>query len=193
MKKFIICSLPLIALIVSGCAMRLIPTKVDRVDQEIKGNRGIISGTPSYIPNRETKKKDTRTIYNLEVELLSPMDMEVKKTKSEDVDLYGNKGYINKTALPGKKGGVTTLKSISVTDTPQVIYQKPKKRGSDIATKTEEKQKIYTVEKGDTLQKISSKMYGTTKRWKKIYEANKSVLKSPDTIKPGQKLVIPID
>lgn len=192
MKKLIVYSLPLIALILSGCAMRIIPSKVDRVDQEIKGNRGIVRGIPSYIP--ETKKKDTRTIYNVEIELLSSMDVE--KTKSEDADLYGNRGYINKTVVPGKRGGVTTLKSISVTDTPQVIYQKPskpKEKGSDIVAKKEEKQRIYIVEKGDTLQEISNKMYGTTKKWKKIYEANKSVLKSPDMIKPGQKLVIPMD
>src|SRR5512139_2133187 len=29
----------------------------------------------------------------------------------------------------------------------------------------------YTVKKGDTLQEISQKFYGTTKKWRKIYEA----------------------
>ncbi|MBI3322737.1 MAG: LysM peptidoglycan-binding domain-containing protein [Candidatus Omnitrophica bacterium] len=49
----------------------------------------------------------------------------------------------------------------------------------------------YTVQKGDTLQKIASKFYGTSKPWRKIYEANQASLKSPDSIYPGQKLVIP--
>jgi len=51
----------------------------------------------------------------------------------------------------------------------------------------------YSVQKGDTLQKISQKFYGTTKKWNKIYEANKSVLKAPDKIYPGQKINIPLE
>ncbi len=49
----------------------------------------------------------------------------------------------------------------------------------------------YTVGKNDTLQKISKKFYGTTKRWPKIYEANKDVLRSPDKLYAGQTLKIP--
>ena len=51
----------------------------------------------------------------------------------------------------------------------------------------------YTVQKGDTLQKISQKYFGTTKRWMKIYEANKDTLKGPDKIYVGQVLNIPMD
>lgn len=49
----------------------------------------------------------------------------------------------------------------------------------------------YTVGKNDTLQKISKKFYGTTKKWMKIYEANKDVLHSPDKLYSGQTLKIP--
>ncbi|MDD2680209.1 MAG: LysM peptidoglycan-binding domain-containing protein, partial [Candidatus Omnitrophica bacterium] len=49
----------------------------------------------------------------------------------------------------------------------------------------------YTVGKNDTLQKISKKFYGTTKKWTKIYEANKDVLSGPDKVYPGQELNIP--
>jgi len=49
----------------------------------------------------------------------------------------------------------------------------------------------YTVAKNDTLQKISKRFYGTTKRWMKIYEANKDVLRGPDKLYPGQTLKIP--
>jgi nucleoid-associated protein YgaU len=49
----------------------------------------------------------------------------------------------------------------------------------------------YTVAKNDTLQKISNKFYGTTKRWTKIYDANKDVLRGPDKLYPGQVLNIP--
>lgn len=49
----------------------------------------------------------------------------------------------------------------------------------------------YTVAKNDTLQKISKKFYGTTKRWTKIYEANKDILRGPDKLYVGQALKIP--
>lgn len=49
----------------------------------------------------------------------------------------------------------------------------------------------YTVAKNDTLQKISKKFYGTTKKWMKIYNANKDVLAAPNKLYPGQTLNIP--
>lgn len=49
----------------------------------------------------------------------------------------------------------------------------------------------YTVQNNDTLQKISSKIYGTSKKWKKIFEANADQLKTPDRIYAGQVLTIP--
>ena len=52
-------------------------------------------------------------------------------------------------------------------------------------------QKTYTVQSGDTLWKISQEMYGNGSKYMKIFEANTDLLKDPDQIFPGQKLVIP--
>ena len=51
----------------------------------------------------------------------------------------------------------------------------------------------YTVEKDDTLQKISQKFYNSYSKWTRIYEANKPVIPNPDRIKPGTVLQIPVD
>lgn len=63
---------------------------------------------------------------------------------------------------------------------PRESYAAPSKSG-----------RTYTVKNGDTLQKISQKFYGTTKNWRKIYNANKSKLKDPNSLKVGTKLSIP--
>ena len=49
----------------------------------------------------------------------------------------------------------------------------------------------YKVEKDDTLQKISKKLYGSFSKWTKIYDANKEVIKDPNFLKPGITLKIP--
>lgn len=50
---------------------------------------------------------------------------------------------------------------------------------------------FYTVGKGDMLSTISQKVYGTSKKWQKIYDANRDVLKDPNALKVGMKLRIP--
>ena len=51
--------------------------------------------------------------------------------------------------------------------------------------------RTHTVVKGDTLSAISLKYYGDANQYTKIFEANKSLLKDPDKIYPGQVLNIP--
>lgn len=57
--------------------------------------------------------------------------------------------------------------------------------------------KVYVVKDGDSLAKIAQKLYGMeignkTINVKRIFEANRKLLKSPDDIKIGQKLIIPL-
>lgn len=53
------------------------------------------------------------------------------------------------------------------------------------------KARTYTVQSGDTLWKIADDIYGDGNAYTKIFEANRTVLESPDHILPGQELVIP--
>jgi LysM repeat protein len=52
-------------------------------------------------------------------------------------------------------------------------------------------QRHYTVKAGDTLSKISREFYGDANQYMKIFTANRSLLRDPNTISPGQELVIP--
>ena len=49
----------------------------------------------------------------------------------------------------------------------------------------------YTVQEGDTLSKIAKHHYGDAGKWRKIYEANRDLIKDPDLIYPGQTFTIP--
>lgn len=51
--------------------------------------------------------------------------------------------------------------------------------------------KIYEVVSGDSLSKIAKREYGDPKDWKRIFEANRDLIKDPNKIFPGQKLKIP--
>jgi nucleoid-associated protein YgaU len=52
-------------------------------------------------------------------------------------------------------------------------------------------QRRYTVQAGDTLSKISQQYYGNANQFMKIFNANRNVLTNPNTVRPGQELVIP--
>jgi len=52
-------------------------------------------------------------------------------------------------------------------------------------------QRHYTVRPGDTLSKISRDFYGDANQYTKIFNANRNILRDPNTINPGQDLVIP--
>jgi nucleoid-associated protein YgaU len=52
-------------------------------------------------------------------------------------------------------------------------------------------EQTYTVQKDDTLQKISKKFFGTYSKWYKLYKANKDKIKNPNVLVPGTVLTIP--
>lgn len=74
---------------------------------------------------------------------------------------------------------------------PAAKSSKPKPQPKESYASGEKSARTYTVKKGDTLQKISQRFYGTTKKWRQIYEANRGVLKDPDKLTVGTKLTIP--
>lgn len=51
--------------------------------------------------------------------------------------------------------------------------------------------RTYTVKSGDTLSAIAKQFYNDASQYMNIFEANKSILSSPDKIAPGQVLTIP--
>ena len=59
------------------------------------------------------------------------------------------------------------------------------------AAVAEVKARVHVVQKGDTLQSLALRYYGTRSGWEKIFQANRGILPSKDQLKLGQQLVIP--
>ena len=51
--------------------------------------------------------------------------------------------------------------------------------------------RYHTVVKGDTLYGLARRYYSDQRRWKDLYEANRSEINDPNRIRVGQRLVIP--
>lgn len=51
----------------------------------------------------------------------------------------------------------------------------------------------YLIKKGDTLGKISTDVYGTASKWRKIWENNRQMIKNPDEIFAGFYVYYPLD
>jgi len=165
--------MPAAILVMAGCTVRTYPVVKDRVDQDLTasaGNRGYLMGQPPA--GEEKERKATRTLRVFEIELGAPVKIE-KRTKP----------LIEKEAPV-----VPADESAAFHDTLGSVAESTVAEGA-----SEEVTEDYTVQKGDTLQKISQRYFGTTKKWKKIYELNQDKLKAPDKIRPGQVIKIPVE
>jgi len=162
------------SLVLSGCVVRTYSVTKDRVDQDLSGgNRGFLKGQPSVVEPAQRKTK--RTTQVVEIEMRSPVRFE--KMPQEGAAKKESLG--NMIGLVEPSTGYATENITPKMAEPQVTT----------AVSFEK----YTVGKNDTLQKISQKFYGTTKKWHKIYKANQDALKAPDKIYPGQVINIPVE
>lgn len=124
----------------------------------------------------ETAKKEfARTLpfndhYNESPEYLNLMEL-LKQVRSENAQL-------KKQLAAYKHGENHKIHDSQVVKMPGVI-------------KNTSKERTYMVQNDDSLSKISLKMYGSAVKWKIIYDANKDVLPSPNSLKIGMRLRIP--
>ncbi|MBU2102462.1 MAG: LysM peptidoglycan-binding domain-containing protein [Candidatus Omnitrophota bacterium] len=152
----------------SGCLARTYTLTKPRVDTEIKGNRGYLSGAPAQETVAPSRLGDTRKTSVLEIELGPHPRSSASKTL---------------VTAPRRK-------AVQKEDSSQgIASQETEEIVDEIIEETTYRE--YIVEKGDTLQKISQKFYGTTKKWQMLYQENKDILKGPDKVYPGIKIRIP--
>ena len=152
-------------LALSGCRTATKVTDVPRVDLDLgNGNRGYLVGTP---PPEAAEMKTTRKVLWTDVEL--PTTYQPKRSAAPASPSEAEQ------EAPGPSEGMTAAAPAGGADTTPVHYD------------------TYVVRKGDALSTIAAKpeIYGHGSRWRRIYDANKDQLKSPDQVRAGMTLKIP--
>jgi nucleoid-associated protein YgaU len=163
-KLFAVIGCLFLAAGLAGCTVRTYSLTRDRIDQDLSGNRGYLAGTA---PADTGERKTQRTTRVVELEI-------------------GPKARPC-SAAPIKVEQSTSTTSVESRES-EVTSEAPVEAASE-----KSKMVDYKVKKGDTLQKISQHFYGTTKKWNKIFNANKDKLSAPDKIIPGQIISIPVN
>ena len=62
-----------------------------------------------------------------------------------------------------------------------------------VESETKVSTKEYVIQKNDSLWKIAQKELGSGNRWKYLYEMNKEVIKNPNKLKAGTKILLPVE
>jgi len=162
----------LIVVFFAGCAARTYTQVKDRVDQDrAVGNAGYLSGNA---PAQDTSNlKTTRTTYVLELQTPS-----AKKQNAEMDKMIKEAEEIAQRARQAQ-----ALESSRSMPPPAPVVRIQEEVSSGVVE--------YTVQEGDTLQKISKKFFDSYSKWQKIYDLNKEKISNPNRIKPGTVLMIP--
>jgi nucleoid-associated protein YgaU len=152
----------------------------DRVDQNMdEGNAGFVMGTPQ--PEDRSEIRKTRKTYVLEVS-------KNIEQETEEVVAESGEAFMEEPVYEDEGMGYEDEDIVDGEDFTDVSYEE-----EDEEIAAEPSFVEYTIQKDDTLQKISKKFYDSYSKWPKIYEVNKAVIKDPDRIKPGTVIQIPTE
>jgi len=164
MKKFVVLvALAAIVASLAGCSVNTKMVTRERVDQELSS----ASGNRGYLMGTAPAAGDRKTTREyIEVQVEVPSLEKENRVPKKPTD----------AAAPATNYGASSV--------PETVVE-------EFDVEVKEEFVDYKVQKNDTLQKISMKYFGTTKNWKKIFNANSDILKSPDKLRPGMTIRIP--
>ena len=158
----------------------------DRIDQNMEGgNAGFLAGTPQ--PEDRSGIRKTRKTYVVEV---SKGDLEERE---EVVVIEGDDAFMDESDYEEEDMGYPSDGSVEDYDEGLSFDTDAGDDAGSGSAGASGSIVEYTVQKDDTMQKISKKFYDSFSKWPKIYEANKDVITNPDRIKPGIVIQIPME
>jgi len=157
-----------------------------RVDQNMHGNAGYLMGTPKA--NEPTKS--TRKMFVIEVARKEEIPTGVK-AKEREYQKSISPDLLKEPVRRAQKTPPSREPDIQLPSFDDVENMKMEEKNEKSFNPTSVVE--YTVEKNDTLQKISKKFYDSFSKWPRIYELNKDVIKTPDRIQPGIVIKVPVE
>ena len=154
--------------LVAGCRTSVHQVRVERVDQDMtQGNRGYLVGAPPAVGER----MPTRDITEVEIELAG-----------------GHKARRAAPAAAAPAAGAAASAEMAPEEAMESSTEAAPSTGAPAAAGP---MQTYTVKRGDSLWKIAKKCYGDAYQWRRIYDANRDKLPSPNRVRPGMTLQIP--
>lgn len=181
-QKFFGVAITLAAIVLSAGCARVSTQIVDkpRIDQETSGNAGYLKGSGT---GPAPERKTTRQMFQADVELPTLQELNPWRATKKSAPM------VETTPAPVSKPSQNwTTRKPADDDLSTEMSEQPAPSAQKVKAM---KATTYTVKKGDTLEKIASKVYGKSSKWKKIYNANRDTLSSPNRVYVGQKLNIP--
>ncbi|MEX2380777.1 MAG: LysM peptidoglycan-binding domain-containing protein [Opitutales bacterium] len=145
-----------------------------RIDRAMKDVARILPGQPMENPLERLDLLDL-------TERLKEENLELKR---EVVELREEISRLG--SVPSREAEPNTTQSAS-TNQPS----SPSSPSQETRPETEADPRTYEVVSGDTLYRISAKVYGNSRYWEEIYEANRDLLPSENALRIGMTLRIP--
>lgn len=139
------------------------------------------------------KKKFAATLpgqpYHESIDRMDLLEL-LKQVREENLRLKNQLALANQRLQAAGQGGLQVATGADRADDPD-FYTPPSQARQTELQEVRQAPATYTVERGDSLYRISTRVYGTGAHWRKILEANQDVLPTPKALKPGMVLRIP--
>ena len=103
----------------------------------------------------------------------------------------GVRPAINMNPRPVVNGGEAVSPISSAPFEPEPTLAPPTRPGTAAAANAQAGNRSHTVVKGDTLYGLAQRYYNDRSRWREIYTANRSRMRSESDLQIGMELVIP--
>lgn len=133
----------------------------------------------------------TRTGSISPASISSELEAKYRAVSLENENLKREISSLRERLARAENAGRTVSTPVPAT----VVAQEKPKTEAQPATQAEPQRPpvpaTHTVVAGDTLSSISKKYYGTTARWRDIYNANRVSMSSPSSLRPGMVLKLP--
>ncbi|MDT8301386.1 MAG: LysM peptidoglycan-binding domain-containing protein [Sedimentisphaerales bacterium] len=177
-----------IAFIINGLPRFRSDTNTNELTMTTMAN----SPNDSYIGSNERKARESFTRRPVRNRNQSAEKAQVQETTRDEGE-YRYKRPLSQDSVAVKNEPITTTE-----DKVRPTASAPNtNRETKVNVPEQVKPEIYVIQAGDNLAKIAQKFYGTEKGNKtinvnRIFEANRRLLKSPDDISVGQKIIIPL-